>query len=79
MSHRHTVTDMADRHTQGDATTVVDEQPLTVQQVATEWGVSVRTIQRYIEQGRLQATRLPGGHSRISRAAIDDAIAQASK
>lgn len=40
---------------------------LTPSEVAKDWRVSLRTVQRYIRTGRLKAFRLPGGHSRIRR------------
>ncbi|MGV8874824.1 MAG: helix-turn-helix domain-containing protein [Rhodococcus sp. (in: high G+C Gram-positive bacteria)] len=49
---------------------------LTVGQVASEWGVSARTIQRYIASGRIVATRLPGGQSRIKRSDAEAALAR---
>ena len=50
------------------------DEILTPGQVANEWQISVRTIQRYIADGRLKAFRLPGGHSRIRRSDADSAL-----
>lgn len=52
---------------------------LTPPQVAQKWGVSVRTVYRYIADRRLKALRLPGGQYRIhpddARAALEQASA----
>ncbi|MFM9261423.1 excisionase family DNA-binding protein [Rhodococcus sp. 5A-K4] len=50
------------------------DEILTVRQVAEEWTVSVRTIQRYIQNGRIKAVRLPGGQSRLRRSDVDRAL-----
>lgn len=47
---------------------------LTLAEQASEWRVSVRTIQRYIQKGQLEAERLPGGGLRIHRAAAKRAV-----
>lgn len=47
---------------------------LTVSQLAAEWHVSSRTINRYIADGKLVATKLPSGNHRISRADADAAL-----
>ncbi|OLT35635.1 hypothetical protein BJF84_13495 [Rhodococcus sp. CUA-806] len=57
--------------------TYIDEI-LTARQVAEEWHVSVRTIQRYIADGRIKATRLPGGQARIKRSDADAALSSPS-
>lgn len=51
---------------------------LTPTQVADQWKVSVRTVQRYIADGKLRAVKLPGGQYRITPADADAAITQAS-
>jgi predicted site-specific integrase-resolvase len=50
------------------------DEILTASQVAAEWKVSPRTIQRYIQFGRLKATRLPSGISRIRRSDAESAL-----
>jgi excisionase family DNA binding protein len=44
--------------------------PLTAAQAATLLGVSVRTLDRYIEQGRITPKRTPGGHRRFDPADV---------
>ena len=70
MPHRHSVRFMPQRHTQ--------DEILTPSQVAAEWHVSVRTIQRYIANGQLKATRLPSGYARIRRSDAEAALKQAA-
>lgn len=60
---------MAESHTDG---------LLTPSQVADLWSVSLRTVQRYIAEGKLKAIRLPGGQYRIDPAELDAAIKAAS-
>ena len=45
------------------------DEPMTPRQVADEFGVTVRTVQRWISDGRLPAQRV-GGRRRISRASL---------
>lgn len=75
MSFRHTFSGMANRHTHGEA---ADDALLSASDLATEWGVSVRTIQRYISSGRIAATKLPSGHSRIRRSDANAALKRVS-
>lgn len=52
---------------------------LTVSEVAAHYRTTSRTVQRWIREGRLNATRLPGGRSyRIRAEDLDAAIAEAS-
>lgn len=51
---------------------------LTPPQVARNWGVSVRTVYRYIADGRLKAIRLPGGQFRVRPEDAEAAIKAAS-
>ncbi len=46
--------------------------PLSTGEAAAELGVHERTLRRYISLGRLRCHRLPGGHYRIPRQAIDE-------
>ena len=51
---------------------------LTPAEVAHQWKVSLRTVQRYIGDGRLKAVKLPSGRYRIRRSDVADAIEAAS-
>lgn len=51
---------------------------LTPSQVAGLWKVSLRTVQRYIAEGKLKAIRLPGGQYRIDPADAAAAVTEAS-
>jgi excisionase family DNA binding protein len=53
-------------------------QLLTPSQVARLWGVSRRTVQRYIADGKIPAIRLPGGQYRIRAEDAQAAIEAAS-
>ncbi len=44
------------------------EELLKPSEVAQRWSCSIRTVQRYIADGRLPCKRLPGGHARIRAA-----------
>jgi excisionase family DNA binding protein len=46
-------------------TKALDHALLTTAEVAKTWHVSLRTVQRYIADGKLPAVQLPGGHYRI--------------
>ncbi|MBX7435416.1 helix-turn-helix domain-containing protein [Mycobacterium sp. Y57] len=46
---------------------------LTVTEVARRWHVSVRSVQRWIADGKLPAIRLPGGQYRIRQSDADAA------
>ncbi|WP_410176513.1 helix-turn-helix domain-containing protein [Rhodococcus qingshengii] len=50
------------------------DEILTTGQVAKEWHVSTRTVQRYIANGQLKATRLPSGHTRVRRSDAELAL-----
>lgn len=65
MAYRLTVSVMAESH---------NDSLLTPTQVAKSWGVSLRTVQRYIADGRLKAVRLPGGYYRVRQEDLDAAI-----
>lgn len=44
---------------------------LTTNDVAKELGVTIRTVQLWVEQGALEGWRTPGGHRRITRASFN--------
>ena len=48
----------------------MNDDALTPRQVAAELGVTVRTVQRWISDGRLPATRI-GGRMRVSRLSLE--------
>lgn len=47
---------------------------LTVAQVAERLGVSVRTVKRWLEDGRLRHVRLPGGGIRVAVAELEQVL-----
>lgn len=49
------------------------DQLLTVSQVAEELNVHPQTVRAWIRAGSLKAHHTPGGHARITRAALDEA------
>jgi excisionase family DNA binding protein len=51
-----------------------DAELLTVAEVALRWHVSVRTVQRWIADGKLKAVLLPSGRYRIRPADADAAL-----
>ena len=44
---------------------------LTTRQVAKILGVAVRSVQSWVEQGKLEAWKTPGGHRRITRQSVE--------
>lgn len=48
----------------------------STREAATLLGVSVRAAQLWVEQGRLQAWKTPGGHRRILRRSVEAMLAQ---
>ncbi|ABK66949.1 MULTISPECIES: excisionase family DNA-binding protein [Mycobacterium] len=63
---------MADRHIHAEEPT---NQALTVAQVADQLSTSVRSVQRWIKEGRVRAVRLPGGRGyRIYQRDLDEAL-----
>jgi excisionase family DNA binding protein len=51
-----------------------DNELLTVAQVAGRWHVSIRTVHRWIAEGKLKAVRLPSGRYRIRPADAEAAL-----
>lgn len=50
------------------------DEILTTSQIAAEWHVSTRTVQRYIQNGQLRAIRLPSGRTRVRRSDAEAAL-----
>lgn len=65
MASRHNFVVMAESHIDGF---------LTPSQVATKLRVSLRTVQRYIADGKLPAVKTPGGHYRIKESDAEAAL-----
>jgi excisionase family DNA binding protein len=59
---------------------VIEKQPdqtfVTTREAADLLGVSVRTVQLWVENGVLHAWKTAGGHRRIARASVDTLLAQ---
>ena len=55
-------------------TPVPDEDSLTTRQAGLLLGVSVRTVQLWVERGSLSAWKTPGGHRRISRESVEQVL-----
>lgn len=51
-------------------------ETLTTRETAKILGASVRTIQLWVEDGRLKAWKTPGGHRRVLRTSIDEMVAE---
>ncbi len=65
MAYRHNFCGMAKSHTDGY---------LTPTDLAARWNISLRTVQRYLAEGRIKAVKLPGGQYRIRPEDADAAI-----
>lgn len=50
------------------------DEVLGTQEAARQLGVSVRTVQLWVENGTLEAWKTPGGHRRILRSSVDAAL-----
>jgi excisionase family DNA binding protein len=50
------------------------EEVLGTQEAAKRLGVSVRTVQLWVENGTLEAWKTPGGHRRILRSSVEDTL-----
>ncbi len=48
---------------------------LTTRETAKLLGASVRTIQLWVEDGRLNAWKTPGGHRRVLRSSVEEMLA----
>lgn len=56
---------------------IANSQPetLTTRETAKLLGASVRTIQLWVEGGRLKAWKTPGGHRRVLRSSVEEMLA----
>ena len=54
---------------------VSDNAVIGTQEAARQLGVSVRTVQLWVERGILDAWKTPGGHRRISLQSVERALA----
>lgn len=52
----------------------VTEEVVGTQEAARQLGVSVRTVQLWVEKGTLDAWKTPGGHRRILRSSVEAAL-----
>lgn len=64
---------VSDNHAAGEIST-----PLSIGNAARRIGVSVKTMRRYAENGRVKSTRTPGGHYRFDPADVDRFSPQAN-
>lgn len=72
---------MAESHTDAVLESTPDDPKaslLTLSDVADQWKVSLRTVQRYVADGRLKAIKLPGGYYRVRPEDAEAAITEAS-
>ncbi len=51
-----------------------NDEVLGTQEAAKQLGVSVRTVQLWVENGTLEAWKTPGGHRRILRSSVEDTL-----
>lgn len=50
------------------------EETCSTREAALALGISVRTAQIWVEEGRLKAWKTPGGHRRILRTSVDEVL-----
>jgi excisionase family DNA binding protein len=51
-----------------------DQEVIGTREAARTLGVSVRTVQLWVEKGKLRAWKTAGGHRRILRASVEEAL-----
>lgn len=56
-----------------------DDYLLRTRDVARMLGVDTRTVRRYVQDGLLEVTSLPGGQFRFLRADVEDMLKKAGK
>lgn len=52
----------------------MNDHSCTTSEAADALGICVRTVQLWVEQGRLRAWKTPGGHRRILRSSVDEQL-----
>lgn len=57
----------------------MDELSCTTREAANALGICVRTVQLWVEQGRLRAWKTPGGHRRILRESVNERLREREK
>ena len=60
----------------GSGRTGRDGATVTTREAAIRLGVSVRTIQLWVEEGRLEAWKTPGGHRRVYASSVEHLIGE---
>lgn len=55
---------------------IITKPTCSTRDAAELLGISVRTAQLWVEEGRLSAWKTPGGHRRILRASVDKLLAE---
>ncbi len=58
---------------------VVDKKVYTTRNAAQELGVSLRTVQIWVDSGVLQAWKTPGGHRRVTISSVQKLLQQGGK
>ncbi|MEM7081900.1 MAG: response regulator [Pseudomonadota bacterium] len=53
-----------------------DSQVIGTREAAQQLGVSVRTVQLWVEKGELEAWKTPGGHRRVLRSSVERVLQQ---
>lgn len=51
-------------------------ESMSTSEAATALGVSLRTVQLWVESGALRAWKTPGGHRRVLRSSVDSVLAE---
>ena len=57
----------------------MNEKTCSTREAAAALGICVRTVQLWVEQGRLKAWKTPGGHRRIFRESIGEQLREREK
>ena len=57
----------------------MDDLSCTTREASEALGICVRTVQLWVEQGRLRAWKTPGGHRRILRESVSERLREREK